>query len=70
MQPQQKRNPMKKSKTQQDTDNYSLSLFKIHPKWKRITVHQYNEELEVSIKQAREGKVISHEALLKEMENW
>jgi hypothetical protein len=61
---------MKRSKMQQETENNSLSLFGPGPKRKRITAHQYNKELEASIKQAREGKISSHEALLKEMENW
>ena len=45
-------------------------LLQVEPKAKRISVDKYNEELEASIKEAREGKVISHEDLLKDMKKW
>ena len=46
------------------------NILQVEPKEKSISVKQYNEELNASIKQARQGKTISHEQLLKEMEKW
>ena len=46
------------------------NILQVEPKEKRIRAKQYNEELNASIKQAKEGKTISHKQLLKEMEKW
>ena len=45
-------------------------LLHIDSEEKRISVEKYNEELDASIQQVREGKVIYHEDLLKDMEKW
>lgn len=46
------------------------NILQVEPKEKRISIQQYNKELEKSIKQAKSGKTISHADLLKEMERW
>jgi hypothetical protein len=46
------------------------NILQVEPIEKRISVKQYNAEINASIKQAKEGKTISHAQLLKEMEKW
>jgi hypothetical protein len=46
------------------------NILQVEPQQKRISVKQYNKELDASIKQAKEGKTITHAQLLKEMEKW
>ena len=46
------------------------NILQVDPKEKRISVKQYNNELNASIKQAKSGKTINHNALLKEIEKW
>ncbi len=46
------------------------NILQVEPSDKRINVKQYNDELNASIKQGREGKTVSHKQLLKEMEKW
>ncbi len=46
------------------------NILQVEPTEKRISVKQYNEEIDASIKQAKEGKTVSHAQLLKEMEKW
>ena len=46
------------------------NILQVEPSEKRISVKQYNDELNVSIKQAKEGKTVTHAQLLKEMEKW
>jgi hypothetical protein len=46
------------------------NILQVEPVEKRISVKQYNKELNASIKQVKEGKTISQTQLLKEMEKW
>lgn len=46
------------------------NILQVEPQKKRIGIKQYNTELEASLKQMRDGKTISHAALLKEVEQW
>ncbi len=46
------------------------NILQVEPTEKRISVKQYNDELNASIKQGKEGKTISHKQMLKEMEKW
>lgn len=46
------------------------NILQVEPHKKRIGIKQYNSELEASLKQMRDGKTISHSALLKEAEQW
>ena len=59
------------SKTQQELLlNMIKNILQVEPKEKRISISQYNKELELSIKQAKSGKTIKHKDLLKEIEKW
>jgi len=46
------------------------NLLHIDKKEKRISVEQYNKELEASVKQIQEGKTISHADVLKQSKKW
>lgn len=46
------------------------NILQVEATEKRISVKQYNKEINASIKQAKEGKTVSHAQLLKEMEKW
>jgi len=46
------------------------NILQVEPAEKRISIKQYNKEIKASLKQAKEGKTISHTQLLKEMEKW
>lgn len=37
---------------------------------KRISVAQYNKEIDASVKQIKEGKVVSHSEALKQSKQW
>ncbi len=62
--------PLLTAKQQELVLEMVKNILQVEPVEKRISVKQYNEELDASIKQAKEGKTISHEQLLKEMEKW
>lgn len=46
------------------------TILQVEPQGKRITVRQYNKELDESIKQIKEGKTLKHKDVLKEIEKW
>ncbi len=50
--------------------NMVKNILQVEPKEKRISIAKYNEELNISIKQAKCGKTIKHKDLLKEIEKW
>jgi hypothetical protein len=47
-----------------------MNLLQIDKKEKRISVEEYNKELEISIKQVEEGKTLSHAEVLKSSKKW
>ena len=46
------------------------NLLEIDPKEKRISIEQYNKELDVAIKQIKDGKTVSHTDVLKQSNKW
>jgi hypothetical protein len=46
------------------------NLLHIDKKEKRISLEKYNQEIEASVKQVREGKVVYHSEILKESKKW
>ena len=46
------------------------NILQVEPKEKRISLVQYNKELEASIKQAKSGNTIKHKDVLKEIDKW
>lgn len=46
------------------------NLLHIDKKEKRISIEQYNKELEESVKQIEQGKSITHAQLLKQSKKW
>lgn len=46
------------------------NLLQIDSKEKRISIEQYNKEIDKSVKQIKEGKVVSHTDVLKESSKW
>ena len=46
------------------------NILQVEPKQKRISISQYNKELNASIKQANSGKTLKHKDVLKEIEKW
>ncbi len=62
--------PLLSTKQQELLLEMVKNILQVEPIEKRISVKQYNEELAASIKQAKEGKTVSHAQLLKEMKKW
>lgn len=62
--------PLLSVKQQQLLLEMVKNILQVEPQEKRISVKQYNDELNASIKQGKEGKTISHKQMLKEMEKW
>ena len=46
------------------------NLLNIDKKEKRISIEQYNKEIESSMKQINEGKSVSHSEILKQSKKW
>jgi len=46
------------------------NILHIDKKEKRITIDQYNDEIDASIKQIENGEVISHKEILKQSKTW
>lgn len=46
------------------------NLLQIDKKEKRITIRRYNEEINVSVQQIKEGKIATHGSVLKHSEKW
>lgn len=46
------------------------NILHIDKKEKRITLEQYNEEIEASIKQINDGETVTHEDVLKQSKTW
>ena len=46
------------------------NLLNIDKKEKRISIEQYNKEIEASVKQVEEGNSISHADVLKQSKKW
>jgi hypothetical protein len=46
------------------------NLLNIDKKEKRISVEQYNKEIEASMKQINEGKFVTHAEVLKQSKKW
>jgi hypothetical protein len=62
--------PLLTSKQQELLLDMIKNILQVEPKGKRISVSQYNKELDASIKQAKSGKTIKHKDVLKEIEKW
>ena len=46
------------------------NILQVEPKMKRISIKQYNKELNAAIKEADSGKTVKHSDLMKEIEKW
>ena len=46
------------------------SILQIDNKEKRISIAQYNKEIEAAEKEVREGKTISHKEVVKQSKKW
>lgn len=46
------------------------NILQVEPKGKRISVKQYNKEIEASIDQVKAGKTVKHKDFLKEIDKW
>lgn len=46
------------------------SILQVDKKEKRISIEQYNAEIELAVQNIREGKSISHEDVLKQTKKW
>ena len=46
------------------------SILQIDNKEKRISIAQYNKEIEAAEKEVREGKTVSHKEVVKQSKKW
>jgi Fe2+ transport system protein B len=46
------------------------SILHVDSKEKRISVEQYNAEIESALKEVRQGKIISHDEVVKQSRKW
>ena len=46
------------------------SILHVDTNEKRISIEQYNKEIEHAIKEVKQGKVISHEDVVKQSKKW
>lgn len=46
------------------------NILHVDTKEKRISIEQYNQEIEASMKQINEGKAVTHQAILKQSKKW
>lgn len=46
------------------------NLLHIDKKEKRISIEQYNKEIDASVQQIKEGKSINHDQILKKSKEW
>ncbi len=46
------------------------SILHVDPKEKRVSVEKYNTEIELALKEVKQGKSISHDEVVKQSRKW
>lgn len=62
--------PLLTAKQQELLLEMAKSLLHIDTNEKRISVEQYNKEIEAAVKRVRGGKSVSNDDVMNEMEKW